>query len=169
MEPSDSSSRVTVKKWVGDNVLLPCVAEGSPVPESTWFRVESPGSLRQVLPSPRIKYHLEVLVLLRLLVEDSGIYVCVMNNTIGAQRIEVELVVRSPLETRVDPPEQTVDLNRPAMFKCAVLGHPVKEISWYKDGRQLHRGNRQVSEKLLWLPVSLKFQVKVTVVSGVRS
>ncbi len=95
-----------------------------------------------MLPSSRVKYHLEVLVLLRLLVEDSGVYVCIMNNTIGSQRIEVELVVRSPLETRVDPVDQTVDLNRPAVFRCAVLGHPVKEISWYKDGRQIHRGNR---------------------------
>ena len=143
VEPSDSSKRVHVKKWVGDSVLLPCVAQGFPVPESTWFRIESPGGmLRQVLPSPRVKYHLEVLVLLRLLVEDSGVYVCIMNNTLGSQRIEVELLVRSPLETRVDPAEQTVDLNRPAVFRCAVLGHPVKEISWFKDGRQLHRGNR---------------------------
>ena len=55
---------------------------------------------------------------------------------------QVDLVVRSPLETRVDPAEQTVDLNRPAVFKCAVLGHPVKGISWFKDGRQLHRGSR---------------------------
>ena len=56
--------------------------------------------------------------------------------------MQVNLVVRSPLETRVDPAEQTVDLNRPAVFKCAVLGHPVKGIGWYKDGRQLHRGSR---------------------------
>ena len=77
-------------RWVGESALLPCVSEGFPVPESTWFRVESPGgSLRQVLPSPRVKYHLEVLVLRRLLVEDSGVYVCIMNNTVGSQRIEV--------------------------------------------------------------------------------
>jgi hypothetical protein len=146
VEPSDSSKRIGLTRWVGESALLPCVAQGNPVPESTWFRIESPsGSLRQVLPSPRIKYHLEVLVLQRLLVEDSGVYVCIMNNTAGSQRIEVDVLVRSPLETRVDPAEQTVDLNRPAVFKCAVLGHPVKEISWYKDGRQLHRGNRWVT------------------------
>ena len=81
---------------------MPCVSEGFPVPESTWFRFESPGgSLRQVLPSPRVKYHLEVLVLRRLLVEDSGIYVCIMNNTVGSQRIEVCQVClgRIPLAT----------------------------------------------------------------------
>ena len=93
VEPRSSPSsteRAAVTRWVGESALLPCVSEGFPVPESTWFRVESPGgSLRQVLPSPRVKYHLEVLVLRRLLVEDSGVYVCIMNNTVGSQRIEV--------------------------------------------------------------------------------
>ena len=55
--------------------------------------------MRQVLPSPKIKHHLEVLILQELLVEDSGIYVCIMNNTAGAERIEVNLTVRSSLDT----------------------------------------------------------------------
>ncbi len=98
--------------------------------------------LRQVLPSNRVKYHLEVLILQQLLVEDSGTYVCVMNNTIGSQRVQLDLVVRSPLETRVEPKRQVVDLNQPAVFTCAVLGHPVKEISWFHNGVQLRTGHR---------------------------
>ena len=50
---------------------------------------------------------------------------------------QVELTVRSPLETRVTPSRQTVDLDRPAAFACAVLGHPVKEIAWLRNGRQV--------------------------------
>ena len=96
VEPRSSPSsteRAAVTRWVGESALLPCVSEGFPVPESTWFRIESPsGSLRQVLPSPRVKYHLEVLVLRRLFVEDSGVYVCITNNTVGSQRIEVCLL-----------------------------------------------------------------------------
>ena len=108
---------------------------------SRWYRAEGT-SLRQVLPSPRIKYHLEVLVIHQLLVEDSGVYVCIMNNTLGSQKIEVDLTVQSPLETRVAPASQTVDLNKAAVFRCNVLGHPVKEISWYRNGRQLQMGHR---------------------------
>ena len=132
----------------------------------SWFRVEGassslpsspssssasmpPSGLRQVLPSNRVKYHLEVLILLRLLVEDSGVYVCIVNNTVGSRRVEVELVVTSPLETRVSPVSQTVDLGRPAVFRCAVLGHPVKEIGWYKDGVRVQGGGRRYRESTL--------------------
>lgn len=108
---------------------------------SSWYRAEG-SSLRQVLPSSRIKYHLEVLVIHQLLVEDSGVYVCIMNNTLGSQKIEVDLTVQSPLETRVEPKSQIVDLNKAAVFACNVLGHPVKEISWYRNGRQLQMGHR---------------------------
>ena len=72
-----------------------------------WFKIEGVG-LRQVLPSPKIKHHLEVLILQELLVEDSGIYVCIMNNTAGAERIEVNLTVRSWLDTLVTPSHQTI-------------------------------------------------------------
>ena len=61
-----------------------------------------------MLPSPKIKHHLEVLILQELLVEDSGIYVCIMNNTAGAERIEVNLTVRSWLDTLVTPSHQTI-------------------------------------------------------------
>ncbi len=43
---------------------------------------------------------------------------------------------------RVEPSEQTVDLERRATFECAVLGHPVKEIAWYKNGYKLEMGHR---------------------------
>ncbi len=142
-DPASASSVVRRSAWVGEGVLLPCVARGHPTPESTWFRGDpSGGSLRQVLPGPRVKYHLEVLILLDLLVEDSGTYVCIANNTVGSRRVHVELTVRSPLETRVTPARQTVDLERPAAFECAVLGHPVKEIAWLKNGRQVEKGHR---------------------------
>ena len=41
-------------------------------------------------------------------VDDSGIYVCITNNTVGAERIEVNLTVRRSLSVKVDPVRQTV-------------------------------------------------------------
>ena len=69
---------------------------------SSWFRVEGVG-LRQVLPSPRIKYHLEVLIIQDLQVDDSGVYVCIVNNTVGSERLEVNLTVQSPFECQSWP------------------------------------------------------------------
>ena len=72
--------------------------------------------LRQVLPTPRVKYHLEVLILQELTVEDSGVYVCIVNNTVGSERVEVNLTVRSPLGANVDPERQIIDLNRHSLM-----------------------------------------------------
>ena len=93
--------------------------------------------LRQVLPSPKIKHHLEVLILQELLVEDSGIYVCIMNNTAGAERIEVNLTVRSALDTLVAPSQQTIDLNQAAVFNCEVTGYPQQTVYWTRNGEAL--------------------------------
>ena len=102
--------------------------------------------LRQVLPSPKIKHHLEVLILQELLVEDSGIYVCIMNNTAGAERIEVNLTVRSALDTLVAPSQQTIDLNQAAVFACTVTGYPQQQIYWTKNGEPLQLdGHRHIS------------------------
>jgi hypothetical protein len=71
------------------------------------------------------------------------VYVCVSNNTSGSVRVEVRLQVDSAdLRVRVTPPEQTVDANRPALFECAVKGHPVDEVAWYKNARRLEMGYR---------------------------
>ena len=110
-----------------------------------WFKVEGVG-LRQVLPSPKIKHHLEVLILQELLVEDSGIYVCIMNNTAGAERIEVNLTVRSALDTLVAPAQQTIDLNQAAVFNCEVTGYPQQTVYWTRNGEALQLdGKRHVS------------------------
>ena len=135
VEPKDAL-KVYRQVLEGRHALLPCVAQGYPVPESTWFKIEGVG-LRQVLPSPRIKHHLEVLILQELLVEDSGVYVCIMNNTAGAERIEVNLTVRSSLDTLVTPSQQTIDLNQAATFTCTVTGYPKQHVYWIKNGQRL--------------------------------
>ena len=35
LEPSDDIRRINRRSWTGDHVLLPCVAQGFPVPETT--------------------------------------------------------------------------------------------------------------------------------------
>ena len=98
--------------------------------------------MRQVLPSHRVKYHLEVLIIQELKVEDSGVYVCIVNNTVGSERLEVNLTVGSPLGVRVDPVNQVVDLNNRAVFRCSVVGWPVNHVGWTKNGYPLHEAER---------------------------
>ena len=91
------------------------------------------------MTSQRIKYHLEVLILQELRVGDSGVYVCIVNNTVGSERLEVNLTVQSPLGVRVDPVSQVVDLNHQAVFTCSVVGSPINTLEWLKNGYLLQQ------------------------------
>ena len=62
--------------------------------------------------------------------------------TVGSERVEVNLTVRSPLGVNVEPATQVIDLNRQAVFTCSVVGWPVESTSWYKNGYPLHVSHR---------------------------
>lgn len=68
-------------------------------------------------------------------VEDSGKYLCVVNNSVGGESVETVLTVTAPLSAKIDPPTQTVDFGRPAVFTCQYTGNPIKTVSWMKDGK----------------------------------
>lgn len=70
-------------------------------------------------------------------VEDSGKYLCIVNNSVGGESVETVLTVTAPLAAEIEPSTQTVDFGRPATFTCNVRGNPIKTISWLKDGKPL--------------------------------
>ncbi|XP_070160078.1 Down syndrome cell adhesion molecule 1 isoform X8 [Polyergus mexicanus] len=70
-------------------------------------------------------------------VEDSGKYLCIVNNSVGGESVETVLTVTAPLNAEIEPSTQTIDFGRPATFTCTVQGNPIKTISWLKDGKPL--------------------------------
>lgn len=55
-------------------------------------------------------------------VEDSGKYLCVVNNSVGGESVETVLTVTAPLKARIEPEVQTIDFGRPAVFTCNFEG-----------------------------------------------
>lgn len=70
-------------------------------------------------------------------VEDSGKYLCVVNNSVGGESVETVLTVTAPLSAKIEPQTQVVDFGRPAIFTCHFSGNPIKTISWTKDGKSI--------------------------------
>lgn len=76
----------------GDNAELPCTAQGYPVPQYTWYRKDN----NRILPLHIGDRMLQVngsLFIERAKAQDSGKYICIVNNSVGEVRVETELTV----------------------------------------------------------------------------
>lgn len=85
----------------------------------------------------RVKQVSGTLIIKDAVIDDSGKYLCVVNNSVGGESVETVLTVTAPLSAKIDPPTQTVDFGRPAVFTCHYAGNPIKTISWMKDGKPI--------------------------------
>ncbi|XP_022815128.1 Down syndrome cell adhesion molecule-like protein Dscam2 isoform X45 [Spodoptera litura] len=122
----------------GDSVTLLCPAQAYPAPAFRWYKfVEGTARKQPVTLDDRVKQVSGTLIIKEAKVEDSGKYLCVVNNSVGGESVETVLTVTAPLKATVEPATQTVDFGRPAVFTCRYEGNPVKTITWLKDGKDM--------------------------------
>ncbi|XP_048260951.1 Down syndrome cell adhesion molecule-like protein Dscam2 isoform X19 [Bombus terrestris] len=122
----------------GESLALACAAQGFPAPISRWYKFIEGSSRRQpVQLNERVRQVSGTLIIREARVEDSGKYLCIVNNSVGGESVETVLTVTAPLAAEIEPNTQTIDFGRPATFTCNVRGNPIKTISWLKDGKPL--------------------------------
>ncbi|XP_071567238.1 Down syndrome cell adhesion molecule 1 isoform X28 [Temnothorax nylanderi] len=135
--PSLADSQ-TFKVYLGGAMTLLCPAQGFPVPSYRWYKFIEGTSRRQpVQLNERVRQVSGTLIIREARVEDSGKYLCIVNNSVGGESVETVLTVTAPLTAEIEPSTQTIDFGRPATFTCTVQGNPIKTISWLKDGKPL--------------------------------
>ncbi|XP_050442016.1 cell adhesion molecule Dscam2 isoform X15 [Adelges cooleyi] len=123
---------------IESHVSMICSAQGFPIPYFRWYKFLEGSSKKQAVTlNDRIKQVSGTLIIREAKVEDSGKYLCVVNNSVGGESVETVLTVTAPLNAIVEPTIQTVDFGRPAALTCNYEGNPVKTISWLKDGKKL--------------------------------
>ncbi|XP_043064038.1 Down syndrome cell adhesion molecule-like protein Dscam2 isoform X42 [Drosophila ficusphila] len=121
-----------------NSLNLLCKAQGYPMPAFRWYKfIEGTTRKQAVVLSDRVKQVSGTLIIKDAVVEDSGKYLCVVNNSVGGESVETVLTVTAPLSAKIDPPTQTVDFGRPAVFTCQYTGNPIKTVSWMKDGKAI--------------------------------
>ncbi|XP_076390068.1 Down syndrome cell adhesion molecule 1 isoform X42 [Megachile rotundata] len=130
------------KRWqktkTSSGFTLQCQAQGHPVPVFRWYKFIEGSSRRQpVQLNDRVRQVSGTLIIREARVEDSGKYLCIVNNSVGGESVETVLTVTAPLAAEIEPSTQTIDFGRPATFTCNVRGNPIKTISWLKDGKPL--------------------------------
>ncbi|XP_050461791.1 cell adhesion molecule Dscam2 isoform X33 [Cataglyphis hispanica] len=127
-----------IRTLVGGSLVLICPAQGFPVPLYRWYKFIEGTSRRQpVQLNDRVRQVSGTLIIREARVEDSGKYLCIVNNSVGGESVETVLTVTAPLNAEIEPSTQTIDFGRPATFTCTVQGNPIKTISWLKDGKPL--------------------------------
>ncbi|XP_048480568.1 Down syndrome cell adhesion molecule-like protein Dscam2 isoform X8 [Plutella xylostella] len=118
---------------------LQCPAQAFPVPLFRWYKfIDGTTRKQPVTLNDRVKQVSGTLIIKEAKVEDSGKYLCVVNNSVGGESVETVLTVTAPLKTTVEPATQTIDFGRPAVFTCRYEGNPVKTITWLKDGKDMN-------------------------------
>ncbi|XP_055385728.1 cell adhesion molecule Dscam2 isoform X15 [Condylostylus longicornis] len=119
-------------------IALLCPAQSYPIPAFRWYKfIEGTTRKQAVALNDRVKQVSGTLIIKDAVVEDSGKYLCVVNNSVGGESVETVLTVTAPLSAKIDPPTQTVDFGRPAVFTCQYSGNPIKTVSWLKDGKSI--------------------------------
>ncbi|KAJ0175513.1 hypothetical protein K1T71_008672 [Dendrolimus kikuchii] len=122
----------------GLSLALLCEVQAFPAPLTRWYKfIEGTTRKQLVTLDDRVKQVSGTLIIKEAKVEDSGKYLCVVNNSVGGESVETVLTVTAPLKTTVEPATQTVDFGRPAVFTCRYEGNPVKTITWLKDGKDM--------------------------------
>ncbi|XP_050054033.1 cell adhesion molecule DSCAML1 isoform X3 [Aphis gossypii] len=130
---------------IESHVSMVCSAQGFPVPYFRWYKfIEGSNKKQAVTLDDRIKQVSGTLIIREAKVDDSGKYLCVVNNSVGGESVETVLTVTAPLNAIVEPTIQTVDFGRPATLTCNYEGNPVKTISWLKDGKRLNSHDGRV-------------------------
>ncbi|KRF98099.1 uncharacterized protein Dwil_GK22019, isoform BJ [Drosophila willistoni] len=128
----------TMEVPLGFKYAMQCPGQAFPVPVNRWYKfIEGTTRKQAVVLNDRVKQVSGTLIIKDAVVEDSGKYLCVVNNSVGGESVETVLTVTAPLSAKIDPPTQTVDFGRPAVFTCQYTGNPIKTVSWMKDGKAI--------------------------------
>ncbi|XP_068899456.1 cell adhesion molecule Dscam1 isoform X48 [Tenebrio molitor] len=127
-----------VEREADSEIPVFCQAQGFPVPSFRWYKfVEGTTRKQAVTLNDRVKQVAGTLIIREARVEDSGKYLCVVNNSVGGESVETVLTVTAPLKAKIEPQVQTIDFGRPAVFTCNFEGNPIKTINWLKDGHPI--------------------------------
>uniref|UniRef100_A0A336L245 CSON014681 protein n=1 Tax=Culicoides sonorensis TaxID=179676 RepID=A0A336L245_CULSO len=123
---------------IKSSTALFCLGQSYPTPVFKWYKyIEGTTRKSAVVLDDRVKQVSGTLIIKDAVVEDSGKYLCVVNNSVGGESVETVLTVTAPLSAKIEPQTQVVDFGRPAVFTCHFSGNPIKTISWTKDGKSI--------------------------------
>ncbi|KFM72277.1 Down syndrome cell adhesion molecule-like protein 1-like protein, partial [Stegodyphus mimosarum] len=83
-----------------------------------------------------------LLMIHRATLQDSGKYICVVNNSKGQEQVHTVLTVRETLRATVSPSQTFVTVGTSLSLRCEVTGSPILYLKWKKNLKPLILDNR---------------------------
>uniref|UniRef100_A0A3B5AUN6 Cell adhesion molecule-related/down-regulated by oncogenes n=1 Tax=Stegastes partitus TaxID=144197 RepID=A0A3B5AUN6_9TELE len=110
-----------LKALLGQTVTLPCVVQGEPSPEVSWFHNGLPVGVKNVAP----------LRIGQVGLADQGTYQCVATNSAGQETLEIKLEIL--------PGDAIMEkvANSKVIIPCPAES-PRPKIRWFKNGLEIH-------------------------------
>ncbi|XP_012372192.1 hemicentin-2 [Octodon degus] len=130
LEPVDFQDDVVATP--GSSVLLPCEAQGSPLPLVSWLKDGEPFLPQSLEQGPGLQLE-------RVGAGDSGTYSCVATSEAGEARRHFRLTMMDPphIQHSGQPAELSLMAGAPMELLCDAQGVPPPNITWHKDGQAL--------------------------------
>ncbi|KAM6117600.1 hemicentin-2 [Phoenicopterus ruber ruber] len=125
-----------VRALLNGSAVLPCRAEGWPVPRVMWRKDGRLLPLRrsnrlQLLPGGSLQID-------PVQVQDSGYYLCMASSPAGSDRRGLDLHVLAPPTIAPGPSTLTLLAQQPVTLRCDAWGSPEPHVRWEKDGHPLN-------------------------------
>ncbi|XP_014015728.2 hemicentin-1 [Salmo salar] len=145
--PLFSETPVDMTVDVGENVTLPCVARGFPLPTVSWRLKDGRAIISKAYSSGgTVQLETGHLLIQDIWLDDEGLYVCEAKNQFGTIRTEARVSV-SGLEPPLlahGAPVITTGIGQSLSIPCMLLdGIPLPERHWTHNGNQLQLSGRK--------------------------
>ncbi|CAH1405405.1 unnamed protein product [Nezara viridula] len=139
--PNSPPSTLTAK--VGKPVSLICAVSGLPKPTLSWVHTKQDGNNVTLQTTNN---GLNIYRYNKIQVQNSGVYICTGTQTAK----EKTYIINKKVTVSVETPPQIVEKPKSEVYPaaktiridCEVKGHPMPEVTWYKDGVQLYINGR---------------------------
>lgn len=90
--PSITEFRPVIRAKESERVFLPCVGQGFPQPNYRWGRRDG-DRISTFHLNERMLHKDGVLIIQQAAIQDTGVYVCELNNSVGLDKSETKLFV----------------------------------------------------------------------------
>nr|CAH7742459.1 unnamed protein product [Callosobruchus chinensis] len=127
----------------------------NPPPTATWTldgkEIKPDGHLRMIASQNGEEFQLEIK---KLEMKDAGTYECVLTNPVGEARLQAVLHVTPEKDLRKPRfkeglQDQSIVKRNTVVFKAVVIGDPVPEVAWCKDGKEFTDAEYEKNKMIL--------------------